>query len=182
MYAFMSTTLAAQPASYAADAYPTALNGMIQPGTPDGVPADFDCAMRAFAYEVGKAKLPERGDFRSLFESLQLQYCNMTTPAKMDVWVPPVAAPPAEGPTTVFVATDGDDAKGSGSKAAPFATLQKALSSLEGKGCASTATCTVAVRGEILEDDFRFPATAKRAESIAGVRRIGQVRATTRVT
>ena len=62
MYAFMSTALAAQPASYAADAYPTtsALNGMIQPGTPDGVPPEFDCAMRAFAYEVGKAKLPER--------------------------------------------------------------------------------------------------------------------------
>ena len=92
----MSTALA-EPASYAADAYPTtsALNGMIQPGTPDGVPPEFDCAMRAFAYEVGKAKLPERGDFRSLFESLQLQYCNMTTPAKMDVWVPPVAAPPS---------------------------------------------------------------------------------------
>ena len=87
MYVLLSTALAAQPTSYAADAYPTALNGMIQPGTPDGVPPEFDCAMRAFAYEVGKAKLPERGDFRSLFESLQLQYCNMTTPAKMDVWV-----------------------------------------------------------------------------------------------
>ena len=149
----LTSAVAAQPTSYAADAYPTtsALNGMIQPGTPDGVPPEFDCAMRAFAYEVGKAKLPERGDFRSLFESLQLQYCNMTTPAKMDGWVPPVAAPPAEGPTTVFVATDGDDAKGSGSKAAPFATLQKALSSLEGKGCASSATCTVAVRGGTYE-------------------------------
>ena len=52
MYVLLSTALAAQPASYAADAYPTALNGMIQPGTPDGVPPEFDCAMRESAYEV----------------------------------------------------------------------------------------------------------------------------------
>jgi hypothetical protein len=47
--------------------------GMIQPGTPPNVPPEFDCAMRTLAWEYGKKKLPERGEFRTLFESLQLQ-------------------------------------------------------------------------------------------------------------
>ena len=68
MYAFMSTALAAQPASYAADAYPTtsALNGGSSPARRTECLLSSDCAMRAFAYEVGKAKPPERGDFRPL--------------------------------------------------------------------------------------------------------------------
>ena len=35
-------------------------------GTPDGVPADVDCTIRELAYEFGRAKLPERGDFGTL--------------------------------------------------------------------------------------------------------------------
>ena len=151
MYVLLSTALAAKPTSYAADAYPTtsALNGMIQPGTPDGVPPEFDCAMRAFAYEVGKAKLPERGDFRSLFESLQLQYCNMTTPAKMDV-VPLRRGAAGEGPTTVFVATDGDDAKERLEGGAVRDAAEGALVA-RGQGLRVVGDVHVAVRGGTYE-------------------------------
>ena len=102
--------------------------------------------MRAFACEVGKAKLPERGD-RSLFESLQLQL-QRATPAKMDVWVPPTSRSPAEGATTRLRRDgrrrrQGERLEGGAVRDA----AEGALSSLEGKGCASTATCTVAVRG-----------------------------------
>ena len=53
-------------------------------GTPPGVSHSFDCAARKAAYSFGQALLPDRGDFKSLFQALQLQACNMTTPATMD--------------------------------------------------------------------------------------------------
>ena len=33
---------------------------MINSGTPDGVPASFDCALRALAYDYGRALRPDR--------------------------------------------------------------------------------------------------------------------------
>ena len=45
---------------------------MTNGGTPPGVPPTFDCKARAAAWEYGKYLLPERGDFRTLFEALQL--------------------------------------------------------------------------------------------------------------
>ena len=60
-----------------AQAPAAAPGSMIQPGTPPGVPPEFDCAMRSLAWKYGKKKLPERGDFKTLFESLQLQVCAM---------------------------------------------------------------------------------------------------------
>ena len=37
------------------------------------MPPTFDCKARAAAWEYGKYLLPDRGDFRTLFEALQLQ-------------------------------------------------------------------------------------------------------------
>ena len=39
--------------------------------------------------------LPDRGDFRTLFEALQLQDCGLTTPAAMDEYKPPSLTAPA---------------------------------------------------------------------------------------
>ena len=35
--------------------------GMVNPGTPGGVPASYDCAVRIHAWEFGKKTLPARG-------------------------------------------------------------------------------------------------------------------------
>jgi hypothetical protein len=107
-------------------------------GTPAGVPADVDCAVRALAWEYGKHLLPERGEFRSLFEAMQLQFCNMTTPTAHDKWEPP-RLPTPHG-TTFYVSTSGDD-KADGSKAHPFATLARGVSASAG------TNATVLMRG-----------------------------------
>ena len=52
---------------------PALVEGWLNPGTPQGVPASFDCAVREFAWEYGKHLLPDRGEFRTLFDALQLQ-------------------------------------------------------------------------------------------------------------
>ena len=50
-------------------------NGMVHSGTPGGVPPSADCAIRKFAWEYGKSLQPSRGDFKSLFDALQLGAC-----------------------------------------------------------------------------------------------------------
>ena len=54
--------------------------GFINPGTPDGVPSSFDCAVRYYAYEYGQQIQSRHGTFTSLFDSLQLAACNYTRP------------------------------------------------------------------------------------------------------
>ena len=39
---------------------------MDQPGTPPGVPDEYDCAFRKAAYEYGIKLRPDRGTFRTL--------------------------------------------------------------------------------------------------------------------
>lgn len=107
--------------------------GMVNSGTPGGVPAHYDCAVREHAWEFGKATLPSRGDFKSLFDALQLQHCNVSAPhpTTMDVWKPPSYPTPTTG--ALFVAP-GAPAGGNGTKAKPFATLAQAVSAAAGKG------------------------------------------------
>lgn len=77
-------------------------------GTPANVPADVDCAVRVLAWKFGQHLLPDRGEFRSLFEAMQLQFCNLTTPTEADSYQPP-RLPTPHGDATFFVATDGND-------------------------------------------------------------------------
>lgn len=58
-------------------------------GTPGGVPASADCAIRKFAYEYGQKLAPQRGDFKTLYDALQLQNCDVQEPLEMDAWSPP---------------------------------------------------------------------------------------------
>jgi len=105
--------------------------GMIAPGTPGGVPPAFDCAVRKLAYEYGQKLKPDRGGFRTLFEALQLQFCNMTTPATYDKFVPPKLVTPAG--ITIYVSPDGKDSN-FGTKDSPFATIQRAVQATAWKG------------------------------------------------
>ena len=52
----------------------------INPGTPGGVPASYDCSVRRHAYEFGKVTLPSRGEFKTLYDALQLHACGVTSP------------------------------------------------------------------------------------------------------
>ena len=80
----------------------------VDPGTPDGVPESFDCSLRKLAYEFGQSLRPDRGSFLSLFEALQLQFCDEPTPADADAYVPPTYDAPAGAQTLVYVsAADG---------------------------------------------------------------------------
>ena len=77
-------------------------------GTPPGITHSFDCAARKAAYSFGQALLPSRGSFKTLFQALQLQACNMTTPSAMDKYIPPTYDPPTG--VALYVDPHGDDA------------------------------------------------------------------------
>ena len=130
--------------------------GMVAPGTPGGVPEDFDCEMRKFAYSYGQSLRPDRGSFRTLFEALQLQACGMSTPDQMDKYTPPNLPTPAAG-KIVFVAPGGSDAA-TGTQAAPFATIAAAV-----KATAGANPATVLLRAgthEIAETVLLGPANS----------------------
>ena len=51
-------------------------------GTRPGVTKSFDCAVRKHAWEFAQATLPDRGSFRTAYDALQLQACDVPTPAE----------------------------------------------------------------------------------------------------
>jgi len=104
--------------------------GMINPGTPPGVPASYDCAVRIHAYEFGKATLPQRGEFRTLYDALQLHACNVTTPTSIDAWTPPTYPTPKS--RTIFVAPNANSG-GDGTINRPFGTIEEAVASAANK-------------------------------------------------
>ena len=74
----------------------------VGPGSPNGVPADVDCAIRAHAYEYGKQLLPRFGSFVTLFDALQLaENCNKERPKETTVKAPIYFAVP--GTTSIYV-------------------------------------------------------------------------------
>ena len=109
----------------------------INPGTPPGISPSFNCAARVSAWNYGKHLLPQRGDFRTLFEALELQACGLDTPASMDVWSPPTFSV-ASGQHSVFAdAGKGDDAN-AGTMSSPVQTIAKAVEIAEANSGAST--------------------------------------------
>ena len=103
---------------------------MINGGTPPGVPATFDCKARAAAWEYGKHLLPERGDFKTLFEALQLQDCNLPTPAEMDVFKPESFPTPSGA---LFVDPIKGSDKNDGAQTSPFKTIVAAVAAAGAK-------------------------------------------------
>lgn len=66
---------------------------LIHSGTPDGIPEKTDCALRQFAWEYGKKLKPDRGEFRTLFDALQLGACGVPEPSTNDEFRPPSRHP-----------------------------------------------------------------------------------------
>ena len=98
-------------------------------GTPAAVPPLVDCAVRQLAWEYGRSLLPERGSFRTLFDALQLAFCNLTTPHKWDTYEPPMQTTTiAKGRSPILhVSTTGNDETADGSAAKPFGTIGAAV-------------------------------------------------------
>ena len=64
---------------------------MVHSGTPPDVPASSDCAIRHIAWQYGRELLPNRGDFKTLFDALQLGACpegRADAPTTLDSWAP----------------------------------------------------------------------------------------------
>jgi hypothetical protein len=94
-------------------------------GTRPEVTKSFDCEVRRHAWEFAKATLPERGAFRTAFEALQLEACDLATPADYDEYVSPTFATPASD--TVIHADPSAAPGGDGSQAKPFRTFEAAV-------------------------------------------------------
>eukprot|EP00937_MAST-01D_sp_MAST-1D-sp2_P005490 g5490.t1 len=100
---------------------------MVHSGTPTGVPASADCAIRKFAWERGQGMMPARGAFKSLYDALQLGACNVTAPKEADIWQPPVLATVSATRALLVDARAPLEAACDGSPARPFRTLADAV-------------------------------------------------------
>ena len=111
-------------------------------GTPANIPLETDCALRSFAWEYGKHLLPGRGQFKTLFDALQLSECNVTSPmGDDDVYRPPHTALPRAG-RILHVSTAGSDSA-NGTHDAPFRTLKRAVAAAASMRDGSNATVVV---------------------------------------
>ena len=111
---------------------------------PHGVDAGLDCALRNYTWTHAQLQLPSRAPLVSVFDALRLDAdCNQTRPSR-----PPAPAAPFYATATgdrvlrtlpvvesaYFVdAARGDDAN-SGTQAAPFATISRALIATRASG------------------------------------------------
>ena len=111
-------------------------------GSPANVPSAVDCAVRNLAYEYGKKLLPERGTFRTLFDSMQLQFCNQTSPANFDIYTPPIIAPPPTSARVLIVSPTGNDYLADGSLARPYESIEAAVTA-----AVNQPSTTILVRG-----------------------------------
>ena len=102
-----------------------------------------DCAGRLTAYEFALSLIPHRAPQLATFDALELAGCGVTRPA--DAPLAPVKLNVSASGTTVYVdATKGSDSA-AGSMAAPFKTIEKALTALR----ASPGPRTMILRGGV---------------------------------
>ena len=87
-------------------------------GTPPNISHSYDCESRRHAWRFAQATLPQRGEFRSAFDALQLQACGLSPPERWDEYVPPKLPTPTVG-TVLFAAPSGTTS-GDGSKQNPL--------------------------------------------------------------
>ena len=106
------------------EADPARGRGFGGPSTPDGVPNEFDCAWREYAYEFGM-KIKPTADRHKLFDALMLTtLCNRTAPT---VGAVPPAHEYITAANAIFVAVDGDDANPGTSATKPKRTISSGL-------------------------------------------------------
>jgi len=111
-------------------------------GTPAGVTDSYDCSLRAHSWQFAKTTLSElprsNKELKTVFDSLQLQKCNLTSPPEqMDVFVAPRFAVPSGALVVCVNATAGSG--GDGSQGKPFATIAEAAAAVAGKAGATIA-------------------------------------------
>jgi len=107
-------------------------------GTPKvGVSRSYDCAVREHAWDFARRTLPGRGEFKTVFDALQLSRCGLVPPAAQDVYVAPRFATPTRGAVIFVDANNTGARRGDGSKAEPFSTLRAAVAAAEGKPAAT---------------------------------------------
>jgi hypothetical protein len=115
------------------------------PGTPPNVSMSYDCAWRQHAWAFAKATLPHRGNFRSVFDALQLQACGLQPPPVPDTFVAPRFPTPSNSATTaVLYAAVNATKAGDGSRERPF-TLVAAVAAVT--AAPRTHTVTLLLRG-----------------------------------
>ena len=92
-------------------------------GSPANIAASTDCAIRELAWEYGKKLRPDRGDFSTLFDALQLGACNISSPTsrELDEWRP--LDEPLEDHLVLLVASDTEQQGPAGH----FQTLEDAV-------------------------------------------------------
>lgn len=103
--------------------------------------------VRRAAWDFGKKTLPQRGEFQTLFDALQLQLCNETRPLDTDVWAPPVYPTPDSNNThtTFFVdAAAATGSPGTGTVARPFRSVAEAVAAAAG-----VSNATIVVRAGV---------------------------------
>eukprot|EP00912_Choanoflagellata_sp_UC4_P000575 UC4_evm2s355 len=119
---------------------------LVHSGTPAGINPESDCSMRKFAWENdfsnfnysiiiidGKKLQPSRGEFRSLFDALQLEACGVDVPEYMDSWKPPTKATPTpkEALEVTVDPVNGDDLTAAISPSGtPFKSIKAAIAFL----------------------------------------------------
>ncbi|KAJ1456469.1 hypothetical protein M885DRAFT_564118 [Pelagophyceae sp. CCMP2097] len=127
-----------------------AFGEFVNSGTPAGAPFDVDCAVRKTAWEFGKAKLPNRGGFKTLFDALQLQVCGVA--AKMEDDVFKALEHEAKG-KVIFVATDGSN-ENAGTLEKPLLSIEAALDSVSKRRKeGERGEFTISLRGGVYEVD-----------------------------
>jgi hypothetical protein len=115
-------------------------------GTPSWAPASFDCAVRRAAWEYGKATLPQRGSFRTLFDAMQLgALCGDTPPVELDRWSPPTFPTPAKA--VLYCDAAAAPSSGDGSQSHPFASLAEAV-----QAAARMPGSTIVLRGGVYHE------------------------------
>ena len=108
-------------------------NAGVQKVGVQGVTHSFDCEVRKHAWEFAKATLPERGDFRTAYDALQLHACGVPAPRTIDGYRVPNIPTPIGG-KLIYVDAAAAASGGDGSQAKPFRTLEAAVDTATGPG------------------------------------------------
>lgn len=140
-------------------------------GTPSGIDPNTDCAIRKFAWEYGRKLQPSRGEFKSLYDALQLGACGVPTPTVEDSWSPPASHPALAEVGALLYTVDprgGDDAlaaadphQGLRTSTTAFRTVAAAVAATRGRADPATTPAEVVLKGgeHYLDDTISLTAT-----------------------
>ena len=130
-------------------------------GKPPGVNQSFDCAVRELAYAYAQSLRPDKGDFTTVHDALQLSRCNVTLADgrfggghggsdSASAMPPHGGGPAATGEPEFFVSANNGSDSANGSIEAPFQNIQRGVAACRGVSAGTgTPPCTVTLRGAV---------------------------------